>query len=406
VSDLVETIESSRVDVEGFRRRALIVGLAALVIGAVGALISGDIREQFFRSYLLAYIFWIAIPLGCFAILMLQHMSGGVWGLVTRRVLESSTRTFPLLALLFIPMLLGLKTIFPWASPEKLAASPALNHAVEEKHLYLNIGFFVARAFFYFLVWILVTRFLNRWSAEQDRTGERILTRKLQGLSGPGLVLYGLTVTFASVDWAMSLDPEWFSTMYGLLFMGGQGLAAMAFVIAVMVLLAQRPPMNEVIKPTHLHDLGKLMLAFLMIWADFAFSQFLIIWAGNLPEEIPYYTRRIQSSWKYVGLALIVLHFALPFVLLLSRDLKRNGRTLSIVAIGVIVMRYVDLIWMTGPELHEGRFGFSWMDLMLLAGIGGVWLWFFATELNRRPLLPIRDPEIESILVSGHGYGH
>jgi Ni/Fe-hydrogenase subunit HybB-like protein len=245
---------------------------------------------------------------------------------------------------------------------------------------------------------------LNRWSAEQDKTGERRLTSKLQGLSGPGLVLYGLTVTFAAVDWAMSLDPEWFSTMYGLLFMAGQGLAGMAFVIAVMVLLSQRAPMNEVIKPSHLHDLGKLMLAFLMIWAYFAFSQFLIIWAGNLPEEIPYYVRRLQSSWKYVGLALIVLHFALPFVLLLSRDLKRNGRTLSVVAIGVIVMRYVDLIWLTGPELHEGRFALGWMDLMLLAGIGGVWLWFFATELNRRPLLPIRDPEIESVFASGHGH--
>ncbi|HKA18527.1 MAG TPA: hypothetical protein VKN18_09425 [Blastocatellia bacterium] len=404
MSDLVETIETSRVDVEGFRRRALIVGVAALVIGAAGALISSESREQFFRSYLLAYIFWIAIPLGCFAILMLQHMSGGVWGLVTRRVLESSTRTFPLLALLFLPLLLGLKSIFPWASPERLAASPALNHAVEQKHLYLNIGFFIARAIFYFLVWIIVTRTLNRWSAEQDKTGERRLTSKLQGLSGPGLVLYGLTVTFAAIDWAMSLDPEWFSTIYGLLFMGGQGLAGMAFVIAVMVLLSQRAPMNEVIKPSHLHDLGKLMLAFLMIWAYFAFSQFLIIWAGNLPEEIPFYVRRIQSSWKYVGLGLIVLHFALPFVLLLSRDLKRSGRKLSMVAIGVIVMRYVDLIWLTGPELHEGRFGLSWMDLMLLAGIGGVWLWFFATELNRRPLLPIRDPEIESVFASGHGH--
>ena len=399
---MIEGFETARVDLEGFRRRALTVGLAALAAGAAGALISSESREQFFRSYLLAYIFWIAIPLGCFAILMLQHMSGGVWGLVTRRVLESSTRTFPLLALLFIPLLFGLKSIFPWASPEKL--SPALKHAVEEKHLYLNIGFFIARAVFYFLVWILVTRLLNHWSAEQDRTGERKLTSKMQGLSGPGLLLYGLTVTFASIDWAMSLDPQWFSTIYGLLFMGGQGLAGMAFVIAVMVLLAGRKPMSDVIKPKHLHDLGKLMLAFLMIWAYFAFSQFLIIWAGNLPEEIPFYVRRIQSSWKYVGFGLIVLHFALPFVLLLSRDLKKNGRMLSTVAIGVIVMRFVDLIWLTGPELHDGVFSLSWMDLMLAVGIGGVWLWFFATQLNRRPLLPIHDPDIESVFAAGHGH--
>ena len=183
-----------------------------------------------------------------------------------------------------------------------------------------------------------------------------------------------------------------------------QFLLTMAFVIAVMVLLAGRKPMSEVIKPSHLHDLGKLMLAFLMIWAYFAFSQFLIIWAGNLPEEIPFYTRRIQSSWKYVGGGLIVLHFFLPFVLLLSRDLKRNGRLLSTVAIGVIVMRYVDLIWLTGPELHNGTFSLSWMDFILPAGIGGVWLWFFATQLKSRPLLPIRDPDIESLFASGHGH--
>jgi hypothetical protein len=279
-----------------------------------------------------------------------------------------------------------------------------LHHAVEQKHFYLNVGFCIGRAAFYFLVWIVVTRFLNYWSAEQDRTGERRLTSKLQGLSGPGLVLYGLTVTFASVDWAMSLDPQWFSTIYGLLFMGGQGLAAMAFVIAVMVLLAGRKPMSDVIKPSHLHDLGKLMLAFLMIWAYFAFSQFLIIWAGNLPEEIPFYVRRIGSSWKYIGFGLIVLHFGLPFVLLLSRDLKRNRRLMSVVAIGVIAMRFVDLLWMTGPELHNGSFGLSWMDFMLPVGIGGIWLWFFATQLKSRPLLPIHDPEIETLFATGHGH--
>jgi hypothetical protein len=186
--------------------------------------------------------------------------------------------------------------------------------------------------------------------------------------------------------------------------MGGQGLAAMAFVIAVMVLLANRKPMSEVIKPRHLHDLGKLMLAFLMIWAYFAFSQFLIIWSGNLPEEIPFYVRRLQSSWKYVGVGIIVLHFALPFVLLLSKDLKRNARLLSSVAIGVIVMRFVDLIWMTGPELHNGTFNLSWMDFILPLGIGGIWLWFFATQLKDRPLLPIRDPYIEDVFAA-HG-GH
>jgi hypothetical protein len=401
---MIENFETARVDLETFRKRALIVGVAGLVLGAAGAFVLQGGREQFFRSYLLGYVFWLAIPLGCFAILMLQHMSGGVWGLVTRRVLEGATRTFPLLALLFLPVLFGMRFIFPWASPERLASEPALQHAVEDKHLYLNIWFFVGRAIFYFAVWNLISFGLNRWSTEQDKTGERMLTRKLQGLSAPGLLLYGLTVTFAAIDWTMSLDPQWFSTIYGLLVMGGQGLAAMAFVIAVMVLLAGRKPMNEVVKPAHLHDLGKLMLAFLMIWAYFAFSQFLIIWAGNLPEETPWYVRRLQSSWRYVGALLIIAHFALPFVLLLSKDLKRSGRALSAVAIGVIVMRFVDLIWLTGPELHNGTFNLSLLDLMMPLGIGGIWLWFFATQLKSRPLLPIKDPYIEDVFKPTHGH--
>jgi len=394
---MIEAFETARPDFDSLRRRALIVGIAGLVIGLIGAIIN---RGEFFRAYLLGYVFWLGIPLGCFAILMLQHMSGGVWGLVTRRVLEGATRTFPLLAVLFIPLLFGLSRIFPWASSEALAADPELSHSVEEKRLYLNVGFFIGRALFYFAVWIVVTIFLNRWSREQDKTGERLITQRLQGLSGPGLVLYGLTVTFAAIDWIMSLDPKWFSTIFGLLIMGGQGLAAMAFVIAVMVLLATRKPMSEVLKPQHLHDLGKLMLAFLMIWAYFAFSQFLIIWAGNLPEEIPWYVKRIQSSWKWVGIGLIALHFALPFVLLLSRDLKRNARLLSIVAIGVIVMRFVDLIWLTGPELHGGSFDLNWMDFILPVGIGGIWLWFFVTQLTSRPLLPVGDPYIEDVFKS------
>src|SRR3989441_3536710 len=202
----------------------------------------------------------------------------------------------------------------------------------------------------------------------------------------------------------MSLDPQWFSTIYGLLFMGGQGLAGMAFVIAVMVLLAGRKPMSDVIKPSHMHDLGKLMLAFLMLWAYFSFSQFLIIWAGNPTEEIPWYVRRLQTSWKWVGISMVVLQFALPFVLLLSRDLKRNSRTLVVVAISIIIMRFVDLIWMTGPEFHESAFWIHWMDVVMPIGIGGLWLAFFAHQLKARPLLPIGDPELEQALE--HSGGH
>jgi hypothetical protein len=398
---MIATIDKAPLELDEFRRRALIVGVIGVAVCGLGAVFNLD---QFFRSYLLAYLFWVGIALGCFAILMLQHMSGGAWGLVIRRLLESATRTFPLLALLFVPVAIGVRSIYIWARPYAGGGNAALQHALDHKALYLNVPFFLVRAVFYFTVWNLITYFLNKWSLEQDRTGHRPITSKLQGLSGPGLVLYGLTVTFASIDWIMSLEPQWFSTIYGVLVMGGQGLSAMAFIIAVVVLLSQYKPLSEVIKPSHLHDLGKLMLAFLMLWAYFSFSQFLIIWSGNLPEEIPWYVRRLQSSWRWVGLALVVLQFALPFVLLLSRDLKRSSRRLVVVAISVIVMRFVDLIWMTGPEFNEGAFRIHWMDVTMVVGLGGLWLAFFAFQLKARPLLPIGDPELEHVLA--HSGGH
>jgi hypothetical protein len=398
---MIEKIDKAPPEVDQFQRRALMVGAIGVAICILGAVFNLD---QFFRSYLLAYIFWIGITLGCFAILMLQHMSGGAWGLVIRRLLEAATRTFPLLALLFLPIAIGARSIYIWAQPDLAGVDDALRHALAHKEPYLNVPFFLARAVFYFGVWNLMTYFLNKWSLEQDHTGDRALTTKLQGLSAPGLVLYGLTVTFASIDWVMSLEPQWFSTIYGILLMGGQGLAAMAFIIAVVVLLSRYKPLSEVIKPSHLHDLGKLMLAFLMLWAYFGFSQFLIIWSGNLPEEIPWYTRRLQTSWKWVALALVLFQFALPFVLLLSRDLKRNARTLATVAIAVIVMRFVDLMWLTGPEFSSGAFRIHWMDLVMPIGLGGLWLAFFAHQLKARPLLPIGDPYLEQALA--HGGGH
>ena len=299
-----------------------------------------------------------------------------------RRLLEAATRTFPLLAVLFLPIAFGVRSIYIWAQPIHENAPEALKHALAHKAPYLNVPFFLGRAVFYFAAWNLMAYFLNKWSLEQDRTKDRPITTKLQALSAPGLVLYGLTVTFASIDWLMSLEPQWFSTMYGILVMGGQGLSAMAFIIAVAVLLTRYKPLSDVIKPSHLHDLGKLMLAFLMLWAYFSFSQFLIIWAGNLPEEIPWYVRRLQTPWKWVGLALVVLQFGLPFVLLLSRDLKRNARTLVVVAISIIIMRFVDLIWMTGPGISRRRI------LDSLDGRGdadrtrGLWLAFFVHQLK------------------------
>ena len=391
---MIEATHASPEALDRFRRRALVVGVVFLLPCIAGWFFSPG---QFFHSYLLAYIFWVAIALGCLAILMLQHVTGGAWGLVIRRLLESATRTIPLMALLFLPLALGMRVLYVWARPEEVSREAILQH----KSFYLTVPFFWLRAAFYFLVWYTLARFLNKWSLEQDRAAQPRIARRLQALSAPGLVLFGLTATFASVDWVMSLEPEWFSTIFGLLFIAGQGLSAMAFVIAAVVILAKQKPLSQVISPGHLHDLGKLLLAFVMIWAYFAFSQYLIIWSGNLPEEISWYARRLGAGWQWVGLALVVFHFALPFLLLLSRDFKRRASLLGRLAAAVIVMRLVDLFWLIAPGFRPESIGVHWMDLAAPVGLGGIWLAFFAGQLKQRPLLPIGDPNLEQALSRG-----
>jgi hypothetical protein len=389
-----------------YQRVSLIVGVAALALFAVGGVLR---PSEFFRSYLLAYAFWIGIALGCLSIVMIHHLAGGAWGLVIRRVLESAIRTFPLWVLLFLPLILGMKSVWIWANQQALDADPKLNEVVHHKAAYLNVSFFLVRAAFYFAVWLGLSYFLNRWSREQDETGEKKIQRRLQNLSGPGLILVGGTVTFASIDWLMSLDPHWFSTIFGILVLGGQGLSAMAFVITVMFLLSNHKPMSDVLTPKHFHDLGKLLLAFVMLWAYFSFSQFLIIWSGNLPEEITWYLGRLSGSWKAIAGLLILLHFALPFLLLLPRSFNRNARLLSLVAWLILVMRYIDLFWLIGPSGRdaEGRptagLQVSWMDFVAPIGIGGIWLWYFIWQLKQRPLMPINDPYLEQAISHGRG---
>jgi hypothetical protein len=379
-------------------RSALVVGIAALAVCAVGAYVKGD---AFFRSYLLAYAFAVGIALGCLSIVLVQHLSGGAWGLMIRRVLESATRTFPVLAVMFVPVLLGLRLIYPWAQPETVAGDPMLTH----KAKYLNVPFFAARAVVYFAIWLLLAHFLNKWSRQQDETGDKEMKRRLQDVSGPALLLVGGTVTFAAIDWLMSLDPHWFSTIFGILVLGGQALSAMAFVIAIMFLLSNHKPMSDALTPRHFHDLGKLLLAFVMLWAYFSFSQFLITWSGNLPEEIPWYLGRLHGPWRWIAGFIILFHFVLPFLLLLPRSANRNARLLSKVALLIIVMRYVDLFWLIGPSHHAGHA--SWADyvapIVAPIGLGGVWFAFFLRQLKSRPLLPIGDPELEGALSFGRG---
>ena len=382
------------------QRNALIVGVLFTVLLLVGFILD---RDQFFHSYLLAFSFWAGISIGALALLMLQHLTGGGWGLVIRRVLEAMTRTLPLILVLFVPILLGAHRIYSWTDVHEVAEHPVL----AEKSKYLNLPFFTVRAAIYFAIWLALAYFLNRWSLLQDRTADRKYKKNMSVLSGPGMVLFVFTVTFASIDWFMSLDWEWSSTIYGFIFVAAWGLSALAFTIAVMAALSKQEPMNNVVAQLHFHDLGKLLLAFVMLWSYFAFSQFLIIWSGNLPEEISWYLPRIHGAWGAIALAVVLLHFAFPFLFLLSRSLKRDAGKLVIVAVLVLVMRLVDLFWMIAPNFTHEHFQVGWMDLVAQIAMGGLWVGVFARALTARPLIPINDPLYETVLEQKHAHaGH
>ena len=373
------------------QKRSLAVGLIGAVLCAGGALI---FPPAFFRAYLSAYIFWIGIPVGCLALLMLHHLVGGRWGFMIQRVLEAAIQTLPLMGLLFIPLFFGLFDLYPWARTEVVAADPLL----QQKAAYLNMPFFIARTVGYFAVWIVLGRLLVTWSLQQDRTADDTLTLRLQRLSGPSLVLYGLTVTFASIDWMMSLEPNWYSTLFGMIFMVSFGLAALALAILATRFLESEKPLAQVISSDRWHDLGNLLLALVMFWAYLNFCQFLLIWSENLAEEIPWYLHRIGGGWEWVALALILFQFTLPFVLLLSRDTKRNSRTLSMVAAAILLMHWLDILWMVAPSFYPARFHLHWLDIVAPVGIGGLWLAAFIGYLKARSLLPLHDPRFAELL--------
>lgn len=382
--------------VDRIQRLGLLVGVVGAVLCAIGFFVSPD---YFFRSWLVGWVYWMGVTLGCLAIMMLHHLTRGAWGLVVRRVLEAASRTLPWMFLLALPIFFGLKSLYIWARPEVVAADALL----QAKEPYLNVWAFLVRFAIYFLIWGGFAFVLNRMSLRQDTSDDPGLTRRMQLIGAFGLAAYCLAITFASVDWLMSIDPHWFSTIYGVYLMGSQGLAALAFIITFALFLSRREPMAGVIQPRHFHDWGKLFLAFTMLWAYFSFSQFLIIWSGNLPEEIEWYLHRLKGGWGMIALALVIFHFALPFVLLLSRDLKRNGRLLAGVALVMMVMRWVDLLWQVEPSFEEHHVAHYWLYLAALAAIGGLWVFFFVRELKKRPLLPVNDPYLpEAIAHHGH----
>jgi len=386
--------ENLRPAFDRLQRAMLIVGLTAITT-TFGFYARNP--EQFFRSYLLAFVFWIGFPLGSLAILMLNHLTGGDWGLPIRRPLEAATRTFPAILILFIPLLLGLKTLYPWMRPEVVTGDAVLT----AKAFYLNQSFFLTRAAIYFVIWFGLSYFLNKWSEEQDRTGDPALAKRLEGLSGPGLIFYGLTVTYASIDWVMSLEPHWYSTIFGMIFMMIGVLCAMAMVIVVASLLARHEPFASLVVPAQFNDLGNLLLTFVMLWAYLSFSQWLIIWSGNLRDEIPWYMTRARGAWEGWGLFLIIFHFSVPFLLLLQRGLKRRVRALAWIAAALLVTDFMVVIWMVVPAFEPNRVHIHPQDLTAMCGIGGIWVAAFVWQLKRRPLLPLHAAQAEGVAQHG-----
>lgn len=390
---MISQNEQSIPVLDRIQRLALIVGLVGLVLCGVGAFLDAG---QFYQSYLFAYMFWLGLSLGSMALTFLYHLVGGAWGFTIRRLTEGAALVLVLMLVLFIPIaadvLSGASTLYPWARPEA-AADPI----IQAKAAYLNVPFFLVRALIYFAIWIGCAYYLNRWSVEQDRTGDPALSERLRLLGRYGLVAYVLTLTFAAVDWVMSTEPHWFSSIFGVLFLAGQGLSSMAFAIALAGWLARRGPLKQAASAHAFNDLGNLLLAFVAFWAYINLSQYLIIWSGNLPEEVPWYIHRTTGGWIWLIRFVLVFQFFGPLLVLFSRRTKRNIARLTTLAAALLLVHLVEVFWRIVPSFRQDGLSISWLDIVAPIAIGGLWLAALATVLKRRPLLALHDPRAAAI---------
>lgn len=359
-----------------------LIGGAATVIGLFTNI------QQFYQSYLFAYLFILGLSTGAFGLVVLHYLVGGEWGAVIRRILEAAAKTLWLVAVLFIPFLFGLSELFPWARAGFVAESSTLQF----KHAYLNEMFFTGRALVYFGLWLGLTVLLTRWARRGMAEKSSPHRRRFQRVSAFGLILYVLTMTFASLDWIMSLDPEWFSTIFGFLTVAGQVLAAMSLALLLVPLLAKAPPLKDTITTRHFRDLGALTLAIVMVWAYFAFSQYLIIWSGNIPREVIWYLSRATGGWLWLGVFVIAAQFVLPFLVLLSLRAKQNPRILAGLAAAILIARLIDNFWQIAPAFHPEGLAIHWLDIALPLALSGLWALAFIWHLRRTPQ-PV--PEIQ-----------
>jgi hypothetical protein len=365
---------------------SLVVGVLALIGTAFGAL--GN-SKQFFFSYLFAVLFWLGLSLGCFVVTMIHQLAGGRWGYPTRRFLEAGFMVLPLIAILFIPVFFGLRQLYPWES----------NASGQARNIYESNWAYIVRQVFFFFVWIWIAFCLRKWSLAQDLTTDAAPTRRARFLSGPGTVIYGLLVTFASVDWIVSLEKDWYSTMFGVILAGGQILVAFAFIVVLLAMFQNQAPFAGTVNKVQYHQLGNLLLTFVLFWTYVSFGQLLIIYSGDLPNELHWYLHRVAGSWKAVIAVIALFHFFLPFFLLLFRGIKKSVPAIATLAALLFIVHIVDMYWLVMPTLHPDGVSVSWMDFTAPIGVGGLWLACFLWRLKAAPLLPVNDPGMQFAFV-------
>lgn len=374
---------------------ALLIGLAALGLTAYGAFVQ---RGQFFFSYLFGYLFWLGLSLGCFLVTMIHFLTGGRWGYPTRRFLEAGFMVLPVMLVLFIPICFGLAELYPWARPADLAADKVLR----QRHVYENSWAYILRAVFFLGVWTWISQLLRKWSLQQDTTRDAAPTRKARTLSGPGIVIYGLLGTFAFVDWIMSLEKHWYSTMFAVIVIIGQVLVAYAFSVVLLTWFRKQEPLAGVVTKAQYHQLGNLLLAFVMFWTYVQFGQLLIVYSGDKPHEVDWYLHRIAGNWKLVVGALGLFHFFLPFYLLLFRTVKKHIMPITTLSVILFLAHIVAVYWLVMPAFHHEGIKISWLDFTAPIGIGGVWIASFLCRLKGVPLLPQQDPGLQFAFHYGH----
>ena len=409
--------------VNGWRARALIVGgiftVVSAALAAIAALREHDGINHLLRSWLMGYMICFGFAVGGMALLMVQYLSGGKWGLLIRRPLEAMSRTLPLVALFFLPIGFGMKRLYLWArisDPVQALKDNLINreqaHAIAWKRPMLSIHSVWIQTIICFAIWFLFMYLLNRWSLQRDAdTTHKVgfWQRRFENISGVGVVIYALTLTVGAIDWVMSTDVTWFSTMYGLLFLVGQGYSVLALSMITVVSLSKAEPMKTVLRTTEQHDLAKLALAFVMLNIYLAFSQFLIIWSGNLPEEIPWYLDRIRGNWGVIASFDFIFHWLIPFALLLSRDIKRDKRRIVLVAKWMIFARCWDMFWLIEPSFPDAsrnlHFSFGILEYAAVpVAMIAFWVAYYLTQLKQRPLVQVNDPHLAEILEAEHAH--